>query len=96
MNIYELDEDARLDYGVDWSRWLRGPDGLDDDTIASSAWTADPGITMDGPTFDDYTTTMFLSEGTRGVTYKATNTITTAHGRITQWDIAVSVVEHVN
>lgn len=96
MNVYTLDEGARLDYGVQWADWLAGVEGDDDDVIVSSSWTVDPGITSENPTHDDYTTTLFLKDGTSEVTYWATNQIVTFKGRIMQWTIGIMVVPVAN
>jgi hypothetical protein len=68
---------AVLDYSIDYTLWLAG------DTISSSAWTFDAGITgipvSIGSPYAKATT--WLSGGTAGTTYNVTNTITTAAGR---------------
>lgn len=69
------DVDAVLDYTVDWSAWLDG------DTISTSTWEADDGITIDSDTNTATTATVWLSGGTLGATYRITNHIVTAAGR---------------
>jgi hypothetical protein len=64
------DAAAVLDYSIDWSQWLAG------DTIAASSWTCDQGITgvpVSGP--DTTKTSIWLSGGTMGQTYKISNSI---------------------
>jgi hypothetical protein len=70
------DPDAVLDYKIDWSHWL--PEG---DTIAASSWDAESGLVVDSNTFDDTSTTVWLSGGTTGADYAVTNHITTTDGR---------------
>ena len=75
-----------LDYGWDWSRWLDG------DTLASSTWTADSGITIQSHTFDTASTTIWLTGGAEGATYQLTNTVTTAAGRTAQRSFEIRIV----
>ena len=51
------------------------------DTIASSAWTLDSGITKDSDSYTTTASTIWISDGTAGKTYAVSNTITTAAGR---------------
>ena len=69
------DADAILDYTIDWEDWLGT------DTISSSAWTCDSGITVDSSSNTTTTTTVWLSGGTAGATYTVTNRIVTAAPR---------------
>lgn len=69
------DPEAVLDYSFDWSRWLDG------DTISSSTWDADDGITVDSDAFGENISTVWLSGGEAGQFYKVTNHIVTAAGR---------------
>lgn len=70
------DPNAVLDYGHDWAGWLS-----DGETITASTWTVDAGLTKNSDTHDTTTTTVWLSGGTAGTTYRATNRITTSGGR---------------
>jgi hypothetical protein len=74
-----------LDYGFSY---VQGPDGpwLDvGDSIATSAWSFTDlsgqatTITLQTPTFDTETTTVWITGGTSGVTYLIENTITTTN-----------------
>jgi hypothetical protein len=76
MATYDKDPDAVLDYGFDWSDWLESAE-----TIATSTWTVPAGITKDSDTKDNTTTTIWLSGGTEGASYKITNHIVTSEGR---------------
>lgn len=77
-----------LDYGVDWRRWLNG------DRIASSSWFVEPGIDVAAADHDDENTLVFLTGGTVGQKYWATNRITTVSGGQTaERSIRITVVE---
>jgi hypothetical protein len=69
------DPDAVLDYNFDWTPWLAG------DTITSSSWVAESGITVDSDGFTATMTTVWLSGGAAGEKYEITNTIGTSNGR---------------
>lgn len=64
-----------IDYMVDWAA------PLDNDVIATSAWTLPTGITGGLQTHSDTTATVWLSGGTEGENYTLVNQITTAGGR---------------
>lgn len=71
------DPDEVLDYQIDWSGRLD-----EADTIATSTWTVPDGLTEGAPdSFDDTTTTVWLTGGTLGTTYDLLNRVTTAGGR---------------
>lgn len=77
-----------LDYGIDWTYEL----ALVDDTIASSAWTVTSGITKGTDTHTTTGTTVWVSGGTAGQTYEATNTVTTAGGRTYERSLRIPVI----
>lgn len=87
LGSIDKDPDAVLDYSVDWSAWL------DTDTIATSAWTAATGITVDSDTNSTTIATVWLSGGTAGRNYAVTNRITTAAGRTDDRTIIIKVRE---
>ncbi len=62
-----------LDYSFRWKAWL----DKEGDTIVTSAYTVDSGITVDSDTSDSDSTSVYLSGGQDGCTYKVTNQITT-------------------
>lgn len=64
------------DYAIDWSRHLDAGD-----TIQSSAWTVEDGLTKDSDDHDATATVVWLSSGTTGSHYTVTNTIVTSQGR---------------
>jgi hypothetical protein len=74
-----------LDYGMDWSAWL----GVD--TIATSVWTVEAGITEDSETETATTTTIWVSGGTADTEYTLSNLITTAGARTCERSIIIQV-----
>lgn len=80
-----------LDYTFDWNtNWLDG------DTISTSSWSADSGITIDSDTNTTTTATVWLSGGTADTEYEVTNTIVTAGGRTAQRTLIVKVEKRYN
>jgi hypothetical protein len=73
------DPDEVLDYSVNWTARLP-----DDDKILTSTWTIPTGLTLNAQTIDGFITTVWMSVGVSGVTYKIYNTITTQAGRTLQ------------
>lgn len=89
MHQITKDPDATLDYGFDWSSWLQ-----DGETITASSWTADTGLTLGTDTYDDTSTTVWISDGTpRHYPYTVTNRITTSAERIDERSILINVVQ---
>lgn len=86
MPAYVKDPDASLDYGFDWSDWLDTGE-----TILSSLWTVDDGLTGSGESNDDTSTTIWLTGGTDGEDYKAVNHIVTSAGREDDRTITIKV-----
>lgn len=82
----QKDPQAVLDYAMDWTPWL-----AEGETIATSSWTVDAGITKDSDSKTTTVATVWLSGGTAGVTYKLTNHITTNQGRTDERSFPVSV-----
>lgn len=72
---FEQTENDTLDYIRRAERFLGT------DTISTSTWTADNGITLSSESNDTTTATVFVSGGNPGNTYKVTNKIVTAAGR---------------
>ena len=83
---FAQDPDAYLDYSIDWSNWL--PEG---DTISTSSWTADAGITTASAGHSTTATTVWVSGGTLGANYRVKNTIVTAAGRINVRSVLIMV-----
>lgn len=68
---------ADLDYAVDWSPWLAAGE-----TVVSSQWTADQGITLSRQAIlDEKVAVTFAAGGVVQRNYVLTNTITTSEGR---------------
>lgn len=102
MTTYSHDPNAVLDYGVDWRALTNGTGGTDwleeGETITASTWTLPDGITVDpaNPALDDATestTTIWLTGGTAGQTYRVTNHITTSAGREDDRSIFLRVID---
>lgn len=89
MTTYKKDPDATLDYTIDWTEWLSAID----DTISTSTWVAQAGLTVDSDTNTTTTATAFVSGGTAGTTLTLTNRITTAGGRTDDRSITLKIVE---
>lgn len=79
---------STLDYNVDWSSWLNG------DTLTSSSWTTHPDVTTTNASFTGTITTVFLSGGTAGKTYKVKNRITTSNGRTEEETFDLTIRTH--
>jgi hypothetical protein len=65
-----------LDYSLDWTALLQASE-----TIASSSWAADTGVTLGAQSYFGTVTTVFAGGGVDGGAYRLTNTITTSGGR---------------
>ena len=85
---YIKDPDAVLDYTLDWSSWL-----ADGETISTSSWTVEAGITEDSDTNTSTNATIWLSGGTDGSSYIVTNRITTSESRTDDRSVKISVCE---
>lgn len=81
----QKDPDAVMDYIINWSNWLRS------DTISTSSWTVDDGITKDSDSNTTTTATIWLSGGTEVREYKVVNEIITAGGRTKQQTLVVRI-----
>jgi len=84
---FTKDPNAVLDYTIDWIRWLAG------DQIATSEWLVPTGLTKMADTNTASSATVWLSGGTAGQSYTATNRITTAGGRTEDRSFTVRVEE---
>lgn len=88
MASYVKDPGEKKDYGVDWSQLLAG------DTISTSAWVVESGLTKEVSPAEGKTgttTTVWLSGGTADQDYTVTNTVTTAAGRILERSFEIMV-----
>lgn len=87
MTPYEQDPNATLDYPFDWSEWLAS---AGNDTIQSSQFIADSGITVESDAIlDESNTIVWLSGPVEGKRYGVTNRIDTVGGRTEDWTIYV-------
>lgn len=73
------------DFKFDWTSWLG------DDTIRESTWTVPEGLTKGADTFTTHTATVWLSGGADGSSYRVTNRITTAGGRVSEESVRIAV-----
>lgn len=82
------DPQSDIDFRFEWGPWLDG------DTIASSSWTVQSGsgLTMHNDSVVGTDTIVWLAGGNvADVSWKVTNTITTAAGRTDERTIAIKV-----
>jgi len=102
IRSYEHGTGEILDYGFDWAGDADdgGPYLESADTIESSTWTVETGLTevndSDHPTQStDTTTKIWISAAaaTVNTTYVITNTIVTDDGRTAERSIAITVVD---
>ena len=63
------------------------------DTVSTSSWVLDSGITKDSDSTTTTAATAWISGGTLGVTYKLTNTLVTVSGRTHVKDFYLRVQE---
>lgn len=77
-----------VDYQIDWSTWLETGE-----TISTSSWSVDTGLTKDSDSNTTTTATIWVSSGTAGTAYKAYNTITTSAGRTQKKYIEIIIQE---
>lgn len=75
------------DYQIDWTSLLG------EDTISESSWTvtSGEGLVIGEDSYEDGTTTVWLSEGTADKTYDVCNLITTLGGRTYQQTVRLRV-----
>lgn len=84
--MYTKAPDDVLDYVIDYSTWLG------DDEIATSAWSAPNGITIDSDENDAQMSTVWVSGGSLGHEYRLENLITTTGGRTKVTCLAIKIV----
>jgi hypothetical protein len=80
------DPDAVLDWKWDWTNWMNA-----NETISSSTFVADAGLTIDSSANGVTTTTVWLSGGNPGEPYRVSNKITTNQGRTDERSITIRV-----
>jgi hypothetical protein len=84
---FSKDPDAKLDYTVDWTKWLNG------DTISKSEWIVPDGLNDEDDSNTSTTATIWLSGGTTGHEYTVTNRITTAGSRVNDRSFKILAIE---
>ena len=87
MASYVKGPNETLDYTVDWSDSLTTVS----DTISTSTWTVEDGLTLTSNSNTSTTATAWLSGGEPGRTYAATNKIVTAGNRTFEKTIYIQV-----
>jgi hypothetical protein len=80
-------DDETLDYQINWGNVLGA------DTIATSNWVVDTGLTSVSTSNTTTTATLWVSGGVAGARYNVENTITTAGGRTHQRTLRIEVVD---
>lgn len=92
MSVRIKDPGARLDYRIDWAA-----DYLDEQIIVASVWTVEPhvpgGLVVAGHAFVPLATSVTLSGGVAGVTYRLTNRVTLSDGQIDERSLSIRVEE---
>lgn len=88
MRVFAKTPDEVLDYGWDWSQWLGG------DTIQTSVWVVDAGLTVPAQGNDSTSTTLWAGAGTLGMRYKCANRIITVGGRTAVRTFHIEIVEN--
>lgn len=88
MPTFAKDQNAVLDWAVDWTDWLQAGE-----VITSSTWlpSVPTGLTVASETDADGVATVWLTGGTIGTTYAMTNRITTNGGRTDDRTIWIEV-----
>jgi len=87
--MFVKDPDAVKDYGIDWDDWLNDVG----DTISVSEWIVPQGLTAISNSKTTLGTTVWLSGGNAGESYRVTNRITTVGGRIDDRSILLKCKE---
>jgi len=88
VQTYLKDPDAKLDFGFNWSDWL-----ATGETISTSEWDVETGITEDSDSKTTIKTSVWLSGGTAGTTYEITNKVVTSQSRTDERTLSIRVVE---
>ena len=84
------DPDATLDYGFDWTDWL---DTDNAETISTSTWILETGITEVSSTTVGNINSVTLSGGTVDFKYLVTNRVTSSAGRIDDRSMYIRIKE---
>jgi hypothetical protein len=91
MGFYLKDPQARADYGLDWGPYLGAR------IIMDSGWTVQPAgegaPVIEGSAFDLTGTSVTLSGGTAGCSYRVGNLVTLSDGQVDERSLTVRVEE---
>jgi hypothetical protein len=85
------DPDSVLDYKINWTIVMENNNPVD--TISTSTWDQDGGVTLDSDSYTDTHATVWVSGGTLGEYVNLTNTILTVGGRTLVRTIKLSIKE---
>jgi hypothetical protein len=85
---YEKTSNEILNYPVDWSSLI----GVE--TILTSTWVLDAGITLNSSSNTSTTTTAVISGGSQGTSYRVTNRITTSGSRTMERGFWLNVLRY--
>ena len=87
IHTFTKDPNAVLDYTINWSLYLGS------DTISTSTFTVEAGLTKNSESNTTTTSTVWLSGGTDGTNYSVACRIVTAAGRTDDRTFRVTVGE---
>jgi hypothetical protein len=82
------DPEDVLDYTIDYSNILPASD-----SIASSSWAVDPGVTVDQTSFSGLKSFFWVSGGTADQIYTATNHVVSTEGREVDFSVTIRIRE---
>lgn len=77
-----------LDYSFTWETWLNG------DSISSSVWTPETGVTVASSSYDGQATTVWLDGGTINEKYRVVNKVVTISGRTAERTLNIHIVKN--
>lgn len=88
LGVKKQKPDDRLDYDIDFSRWLS-----EGDTITDAASTADEGMTVDAVQPFGQKVKVWVSGGISGRSYRVTITATTQEARVKEACFQIRISE---
>jgi hypothetical protein len=88
MRTFRKDPDEVLDYTVNWSQRLQA-----NETISSSDWIVDSGITEDKRSMSSTSATIWLSGGSTGTSYTLINRVQTSVGRVYEQHFVINCID---
>ena len=87
LRVFQMSPSTTLDFGFNWA------DLLDHDTISSSSWACDAGVSIGSAAQTASVTIAFVVAGATPGSYDVTNTIVTAQGRTDSRSFRIVVVQ---